>query len=346
LNGYPAARILIVDDRPENLLVLRETLSPLDVEVMEATSGDGALRLLLKHDFALILLDVNMPGMDGFVTADFIKRLEKTRHIPIIFISGEKRDAAHVLSGYETGAVDYMVKPFNSDVLFSKASVFVQLFEKDRALRFSEERFRSAFDNAPMGIALMSMDGSVIEPNEALCAMVGYSREELESHGIAALLHEEDRHTVDEILEQVISGDGERRLFAARCIHSDGHEFPVGLAASVVRGPSDAPAPVVLQVQDLTELRRVQEYERELETMKTRQLEALEINDAVVQGLVVAKYALELGNLGKLAESLDYTLRSAQSIVTGLLRTTRPLGLHPGDLVRRAPFEGVGPDGP
>jgi len=345
VNRYPVTRILAVDDRSENLLALRETLRPLEVEVVEATSGEDALKLLLKHDFALILLDVQMPEMDGFATAEFIKKLEKTRYIPIIFISGEKKDATHVLSGYETGAVDYLVKPFNPEVLLSKVSVFVQLYEKDRALRASEERFRSAFENAPIGIALLSTNGRGMEANDALTSLVGRSRDQLEKVRVDDLIHEDDRDGVGEALRRVASGGESRRFFEARCLHSDGHEIPVGLALSMIRGSDEDSERLVLQIQDLTELRRAQEYRREIDAIKARQLEALEINDAVVQGLVVAKYALELGYEEKLMESLDYTLRSAQSIVTGLLQETGRLGFRPGDLARATPIEAGAVDG-
>ncbi|MGH2757444.1 MAG: response regulator, partial [Actinomycetota bacterium] len=332
-------RILAVDDHASNLNALKETLAPLDAEFVEASAGEEALKLLLKDDFALILLDVKMPGLDGFATAEYIKRLERTRYIPIIFITGEKKDSSHVFRGYETGAVDYLVKPIDPEVLLSKASVFVQLYEKDRALRESEARFRSAFDNAPIGIALTATDGSGMEVNDALATLVGRSRDELGRGNVIDIIHPDDRAGVAEVLERVLSGAGSERLFEARCLHSDGRVIDVSLALSLISEPLERPGRLIVQIQDLSELRRAESYARELEAIKARQMEALEINDAVVQGLVVAKFALELGYAEKLSESLDQTLASAQSIVTDLMEASGRDGFAAGDLLREGPAE-------
>jgi PAS domain S-box-containing protein len=184
-----------------------------------------------------------------------------------------------------------------------------------------------------------------MEANDALTSLVGRSRYQLEKIRVDDLIHEDDRDGVGEALRRVASGGEARRFFQARCMHSDGHEIPVGLALSMIPGSPEDSGRLVLQIQDLTELRRAQEYRREIEAIRARQLEALEINDAVVQGLVVAKYALELGYEEKLMESLDYTLRSAQSIVTGLLQETGQLGFRPGDLARVTPIDAGGADG-
>jgi PAS domain S-box-containing protein len=333
------ARILVVDDRDENLVALSETLGTLDAEIVHAGSGEEALKLLLKEDFALILLDVKMPGLDGFSTAAYIKKLERTRYIPIIFITAERTDPSHVFRGYETGAVDYLVKPFVPEVLLSKASVFVELHQKDRALRESEARFRSAFDNAPIGIALTSPDGSELEVNEALGMLLGRSRDELHKTTVADIINPDDRSAVVKALKKVASGGSNGRLFETRCVHADGHRIEVGLAVSMISASPGAPGRLIVQIQDLSELRRAETYARELEIMKTRQMDALQINDAVVQGLVVAKFALELGYEEKLAESLDQTLASAQSIVTDLMDASGRDRFEPGELVREAPAQ-------
>jgi CheY-like chemotaxis protein len=114
--------ILIVDDRPENLLALEALLEPLGQRIVSAHSGDEALRQLLVRDFALILLDVQMPGINGFETARMIKSRERSRHIPIIFLTAINKEESYVFQGYEVGAVDYLFKPFNPDVLRSKVA--------------------------------------------------------------------------------------------------------------------------------------------------------------------------------------------------------------------------------
>ncbi|MFI7657181.1 PleD family two-component system response regulator, partial [Streptomyces albidoflavus] len=106
------AKILLVDDRPENLLALEAILSALDQTLVRASSGEEALKALLTDDFAVILLDVQMPGMDGFETAAHIKRRERTRDIPIIFLTAINHGPHHTFRGYAAGAVDYISKPF------------------------------------------------------------------------------------------------------------------------------------------------------------------------------------------------------------------------------------------
>ncbi|WP_457033162.1 response regulator [Kitasatospora sp. P5_F3] len=129
------AKILLVDDRPENLLALEAILSALDQTLVRAASGEEALKALLTDDFAVILLDVQMPGMDGFETASHIKRRERTRDIPIIFLTAINHGPHHTFRGYAAGAVDYISKPFDPWVLRAKVSVFVDLYVKNCQLK-------------------------------------------------------------------------------------------------------------------------------------------------------------------------------------------------------------------
>ncbi|HEU0016000.1 MAG TPA: response regulator, partial [Longimicrobium sp.] len=140
----PRARILMVDDRPENLMALEAILEPLGHELVRANSGEEALRQVLLHDFAVILLDVQMPGMNGFETAQLIKSRERSRFTPIIFLTAISKEDQFVYAGYEVGAVDYMFKPFNPDVLRSKVAVFVDLYLKTEQLKDQEQRLRES----------------------------------------------------------------------------------------------------------------------------------------------------------------------------------------------------------
>jgi PAS domain S-box-containing protein len=134
--------VLIVDDRQENLLAVEAILEPLGLHLVRATSGEEALREVLRREFAVILLDVQMPGMNGFETAKVIKSRERSRHIPIIFLTAISKEEQYVFEGYSVGAVDYLSKPFHPDVLRSKVSVFVDLHEKGRRLREQEQQLR------------------------------------------------------------------------------------------------------------------------------------------------------------------------------------------------------------
>jgi signal transduction histidine kinase len=129
------AKILLVDDRPENLVALEAALRPLGQDLVLAHSGEEALRRLLNDEFAVILLDVQMPGMDGFETAAQIKQRDRSRHIPIIFLTAINRELHQQLRGYEVGAVDYISKPFDPWVLRSKVNVFVDLYDKTRKVQ-------------------------------------------------------------------------------------------------------------------------------------------------------------------------------------------------------------------
>lgn len=145
------AKILLVDDRPENLLALEAILSALDQTLVRASSGEEALKALLTDDFAVILLDVQMPGMDGFETAAHIKRRERTRDIPIIFLTAINHGPHHTFRGYAAGAVDYISKPFDPWVLRAKVSVFVDLYMKNCQLREQASLLRLQLEGGQSG---------------------------------------------------------------------------------------------------------------------------------------------------------------------------------------------------
>jgi signal transduction histidine kinase len=136
--------ILLVDDRRENLLALEAILEPLGQTMVRAGSGPEALKQVLVLDPAVILLDVQMPGMNGFEVAEIIKSRERSRTIPIIFLSAISKEDAYVFKGYSMGAVDYVFKPFNPDVLRSKVAVFVDLYVKQRELGRQGELLRES----------------------------------------------------------------------------------------------------------------------------------------------------------------------------------------------------------
>src|SRR5690349_10886825 len=127
-------KILLVDDRPANLFTLEAILEDLGQNLVKASSGKEGLHHLLKDDFAVILLDVKMPDMDGFETAALIRERERSRHTPILFVTAHKDDE-HVFRGYYAGAVDFLYKPINAEVLRSKVSVFVELSRKSELLK-------------------------------------------------------------------------------------------------------------------------------------------------------------------------------------------------------------------
>jgi CheY-like chemotaxis protein len=133
-------KILIVDDKKENLLSLQVILADRGYEFVEATSGKEALRILLKdQDFAIILMDVQMPLMDGFETAELIRESDKLKHVPIIFLTANMDTPDYIFKGYQAGAVDYMIKPLSAEILQAKVMVFAELYKKNLDLKIKEE---------------------------------------------------------------------------------------------------------------------------------------------------------------------------------------------------------------
>ena len=130
-----ALDILIVDDRPENLLTLEHLLESPDLNIVRANSGQEALGLLLDHDFALVLLDVQMPEMDGFETAELMRGNKRTRHIPIIFVTANHTESKHIFRGYDSGAVDYLFKPLDAQMLLCKVRIFLEIHRQRQALQ-------------------------------------------------------------------------------------------------------------------------------------------------------------------------------------------------------------------
>jgi PAS domain S-box-containing protein len=170
------ANVLIVDDRPDNLLVLRAVLegSP-DYRILEASSGREAIELVKQTDFALILLDIQMPIMDGYETAKEIKKLERGKNVPIVMVTAIFREDPHVLKGYAVGAIDYIGKPFNPDILKAKVSVYTNLYlksrqdvylqEAERLLR-EEGNAKIILETMPIGIIVVDRSGAIQQMNQ------------------------------------------------------------------------------------------------------------------------------------------------------------------------------------
>jgi PAS domain S-box-containing protein len=202
------ANVLLVDDRPENLLALEGILEPLGQNLIYAHSGEDALRQLLRNDVAVILLDVQMPELDGFETAQLIKQRERTSHVPIIFVTAISKDEEQVFRGYSAGAVDYVFKPFNPDVLRSKVSVFIELHEKNEQLRRqaellkeqelaelrreSEERYRFLAEAQPDQIWTAQPSGELDYVNQRALDYFDSSFSELVDAGWTEVVHAED----------------------------------------------------------------------------------------------------------------------------------------------------------
>ncbi len=187
-------KILLVDDTPENLVSLEATLSGLGQELVLANSGREALRHVLNDDFAAILLDVRMPEMDGFETAEMIRSRPRSREIPILFLTGY-RNEEHLFRGYDLGAVDFLFKPIVPEVLRSKVAVFVELSrsnaklkEQARVLQKAEQRFRSLLEAAPDAMVMCRVDGEVVMVNSRTELLFNCGRDKLMSKNFRTLV--------------------------------------------------------------------------------------------------------------------------------------------------------------
>ena len=202
--------VLLVDDHPENLLALEAILNSPSYNLIKANSGAEALRCLLNQDFAVILLDVQMPGMDGFETATLIRSRERSRSTPIIFITAFTSNDNQVFTGYSLGAVDYLFKPIEPEILTSKVGVFVELFKKtvevkrqatqlaavNAELSKSEERFRTLSACSPLGIYLADVEGRCTYINPRCQGICGLNLEEGLVEVWQRSVHPEDRDLV------------------------------------------------------------------------------------------------------------------------------------------------------
>lgn len=272
--------ILLVDDRPENLLALEAVLDDPGYHLVKAPSGEEALRHLLDEDFALILLDAHMPGMDGFETARLIGKREKTHDIPIIFITAEYKDMEDIIRGYSLKAVDYILKPFNREILRAKVSVLVELHRKteqvkrqaeelarsnteleneiaerkqtEQMLRESEERFRLAFGQAGVGMALVGLDWRFLDANEALCHSLGYTREELADLSLQMLTHTSHRDSDEELLVQLKRGKISSYQVEKQFLLKSGETAWFRVTVSLMRDEQGKPLYMIAQMEDIT----------------------------------------------------------------------------------------------
>ena len=185
LNETDRMNILIVDDKPANLMALRKILAKPGLNIIEASSGNEALALVLEHDFALILLDVQMPDMDGFETAEIMRGNDETKNIPIIFVTAISKEQKYIFEGYDKGAVDYLFKPLDPDILQSKVNIFLELHGQKDALKKTNTELKKANER------ILEQQEALIEEErlKVLLQMAGATAQEL-NQPLASLLED------------------------------------------------------------------------------------------------------------------------------------------------------------
>ncbi len=288
-------KILLVDDTPENLVSLEAALGGLDGELVLANSGKEALRHLLNDDFAAILLDVRMPEMDGFETAELIRSRPRSRQIPILFLTGY-RNEEHLFRGYDLGAVDFLFKPIVPEVLRSKVAVFLELSRsnaklKEQAdamraqaevLQKTEQKFRALLEAAPDAMLMCRNDGEIMMVNSQTEVLFGVKREKLIGQNIRMLV-------------PAWSAQASRGV-ELMAMHADNSPFPVEISFS----PLDTEEGQVITsaIRDITERKKAEEQIRQLnanleERVLERTEELLRSNEELQQFAYIASHDLQ-----------------------------------------------------
>lgn len=269
------AGVLLVDDRRDKLLALETILNDLDERLVTVTSGEDALRALLREDFAVIVLDVNMPGMDGFETAATIRQRKRTEHTPIIFVTGINVNETHVSRGYELGAVDYIFTPVDPAILRSKVSVFTDLYRradeikrKEEALRLAAEkraesiqsRLEGLLNRLNVGVFQIDHQGRCRDCNPAFLNILGVrSADELSEANLSWILDQVNRAGASEV--------------AVRVPRTDGRTLWVSLTTT--QGSSDGVSVIEGVIEDVTASRGSEEALKESELRYRSLIEAL-----------------------------------------------------------------------
>lgn len=261
--------ILIVDDTPMNLVVLEHMLKRGDISIRTAQDGQQALEMVAAHDFALILLDVQMPGLNGYDTARAIKESPRGAGVPIIFVTSIFQDPENVRRGYEVGAVDYLFRPVDAQMLRSKVNVFIDLHRQkalleaeiaqrrrtEEALRRAEEKYRTIFERAVEGIFQCDMEGTFLEVNPATARLLGYDTpSELVGRpgmGLDILVDNEERRTyLENLLRDGVVANREYQIR-----RSDGEHLWVSESSRLVEGP-DGERLIEGVLEDITESKK------------------------------------------------------------------------------------------
>ncbi|HEX2567451.1 MAG TPA: response regulator [Burkholderiales bacterium] len=259
-------KLLLVDDDPRNLIALEGALANGAYELQLAHSGREALELAQKHDFAVILLDVQMPGMDGFEAAKMLRALASCRDCAIIFVTAHFPEEEFVRRGYQVGATDYLVKPLDLEVLRSKVSLYSAFQQKNALLREREQRIRgmeellraernlsAVLETHPIGILVADSDGEVVQINGEVSKVWGQEKEP--GAGVHGWWDHDDKllEAVNALMARVLrTGETSRNEFT-RYTRDDGTSKTVLTTASALRNLDGTVVGVVVVIQDLTE---------------------------------------------------------------------------------------------
>jgi PAS domain S-box-containing protein len=304
----PKGNILLVDDQEANLLALEAILAPLGQHLVKGRSGEEALRHLLAADFAAVLLDIQMQGLDGFETARLIRGRPRSAHTPIIFLTAHETPDFPAVKAYALGAVDYLVKPLVPEILRAKVDVFVKLYQRteqvrhleavrlaDEAQRTGQRRFQAIIEHSWDVIALLARNATVRYASPATSRMLGYTAEEFVGRNVFELMHPDDVPRTTDLFRRLIASAGSTRTALFQFRHKDGSwRLIEGTGTNLLAEPSVQA--IVCHYRDVTahfrEINERKKAEREREALLVRDRQWLE---AVVDLMPMPVLFLEPG---------------------------------------------------
>ncbi|WP_446007975.1 ATP-binding response regulator [Candidatus Electrothrix sp.] len=282
-------KILIVDDKEQNLFTLRKVLDDLNVEFVQATHGNDALKATLHNDFALAILDVQMPDIDGYELAELLRCDPKTENLPIIFLSAVYHDDYHVFKGYDSGAVDFITKPYASKILLSKVNFFLQLHQQKQALEKAVEleKTKNYLENILFSmtdaIFVINLQGYIEICNQGSEFLVGSEQDDILGQPLHAFLGEEicmnwlQRLMIDEEIAPL--QNTETTLYTA-----SGEGIPVLASASAIYNDSDWTHGAIFVLRDLRDHKKLEER-----VFRSKRMESI--------GLMAGGVAHDLNNI-------------------------------------------------
>jgi len=344
------ASVLIVDDRPENLIALEATLENLDCDIVQADSGEAALELSLARDFAIILLDVQMPGMNGYETAEMFRSLKRTRHIPIIFVTAICKDQQHMFKGYDAGGVDFLFKPIEEEVLLSKMKVFLSMDAQKQQLKqqskllddqlkeitqqkaeLSLERYRLEKAQEVAGVGswdLMDLKNLADLSTQCYQVMGLAKTDNTELNSLLDQLDHEARGVIDDSIRSFKQGESTFWDLEHKIITQDGSKKTIRHHGEDFINEETHTRHLIATVQDITELRGAQQQLMVANTILESATEGMVITNA--QGSIqwvnrafcdLMGYSTEelLGNPIKILRSERHDTEFYREIWTSLL---------------------------